>query len=150
MVLRRLMEDQGAGPAFANMLAQQEATLHAGLVVGLDAIGALVTIWTDLAGVRAREKQGRPCFLVSEALDALQDPSVPREEQPKDHLSTILAMIEGIEQGQFTPLAVFAQSDLGLYIVDGNKSAVACYEHARRHRRVEAVLPVIVPFLPAH
>jgi hypothetical protein len=52
-VFARLTEDSGAGPAFSATLRQQRASLFAGLVMGTEAIGDLVTIWTDLAGVQA-------------------------------------------------------------------------------------------------
>jgi hypothetical protein len=144
-VFERLARDTGAGPDFAATLRQQRASLYAGLVVGTEAIGDLVTIWTDLAGVRARERHGRACFRVCEALDALRVPVVPRADQPKDDLGTILAMMESIEAGTFTSLSVLAICEAGLYIVDGNKSSVACYEHARQWKRLDAVLPVVVP-----
>jgi hypothetical protein len=149
-VMQRLVEDRGAGPAFAATLTQLQATLYAGLVVGTEAVGELTTIWTNLAGVRAWERHGRPCFLVSEATDALRDPVVPRKPQPKDDLVTILAMIEAIEQGTFSPLAALANCEAGLYILDGNKSAVACYQHARQRKMLNAILPIIVPCLPSN
>jgi hypothetical protein len=147
-VLARLKADGGAGPAFAATLRQQGASLFAGLVVGTEAIGDLVTIWMDVAGVRARERHGRPCFLVREVLAALRDPARPRQQPPKDDLRIILAMMDSIEQGTFSPLVVFASMEVGLYIVDGNKSAVACYEDARQRRVRNGILPVIVPCLP--
>jgi hypothetical protein len=54
-------------------------------------------------------------------------------------------MVEAIGRGALAPLAVLANCEAGLYIVDGNKSAVACYEHARQRRVLDAILPVIVP-----
>jgi hypothetical protein len=82
---------------------------------------------------------------VRDVLAALRNPVMPRDKQPKDDLSTILAMMDSIERGTFTLLVVLASCEVGRYIVDGNKSAVACYEHARQRHRLDVILPVIVP-----
>lgn len=148
-VLSRLRDDTGAGPGFAATLKHQRASLFAGLVVGTEAIGELTTIWTHLAGIQAWVHLTHPCFLVREALPALRQSVVPGPDQPEDDLGTILAMIQSIGQGRFTPLAILGSSAAGLYIADGNKSSVACYEHARQHRVPDAILPVVVPILPA-
>jgi hypothetical protein len=79
---------------------------------------------------------------------ALQDHVIPHDKQPKDDLGIIFGMMEAIGREAFTPLAVLANCEAGLYIVEGHKSAVACHERSRQRNRLDAILPVIIPSVP--
>lgn len=147
-VLQHLAADQGAGPSFLCELPDGVQWLK-GWVRGLKAIGELPTIWTELAGVKSQAIHERPVFCVREVLPVLQQPLVPRAHQLKDDLATIEHMVAQLASGTApVPVVVLAACALGLYIVDGNKTAVAHYEHAQRLALPDWRLPVYLPLEP--
>jgi len=95
-------------------------------ISSLKELGRLRTIFGDLGGIRSSSKGSAQKFTVSRVLPALKKPACT----DKEGLESIRRFMDNLDEFPF--LVTIVKDQVNYMIVDGDKHAVAFYEHSRK------------------
>jgi len=98
-------------------------------------LGNLKTIWKDLGGIRRANE-----YSVREVVKILGDP-LCTDAKSREKIQQYKRLY-GLEKLRLTITLLERNNDL--MIIDGNKSAVACYEYGKDHGLSNLRLPVYI------
>jgi hypothetical protein len=127
-------------PWVVTRVIERGAAVQKAEVAPLSEVGNLRTIFVNLKSVRSQAEYGEKTFLVSQVMGVLRCPEVPDLAM----LNRVSSFIRQLEGRLFRRTVTLLETDGDFYIVDGNKSAVASFEHASLIGDTGFRLPVYV------
>jgi hypothetical protein len=121
-------------------LIESGAAVDKGEISPLAEVGQLPTIFKNIGTVRSEQEYGQKTFRVS------QVPEVLQKAQCTDRAmrQKIDSYKKEVAEGTYRLTVTLLQTDGDFYIWDGDKSAVACFEHASQTGNARYSLPVFV------
>jgi hypothetical protein len=129
-------------------LIESGAKVTKGEISPLAEIGRIRTIFKDIGSVLSKAEYGQDTFLVSQVQSVLKSKGCT-DIAMRDKIAAFKTQIAS---GKFRLTVTLLETDGDLYIFDGDKSAVAFFEHSSETGSEDCSLPVFVikPPCPLH
>jgi hypothetical protein len=109
-------------------------------VVGLAEIGQLCSFFKNIGDVQAIHRVGSDRFSIAAAVHLLEDASFGHDSDVTDARKTVLHYLTKFGESESCPCVTLVHFSDGAVLLDGNKTCMAAFMHARHVR--DYALPV--------
>jgi hypothetical protein len=119
----------------------KNCVISTGKIESCNNVGKTKTIWHDLGGILSEREYGTSTFLVEQVIPVLKKPQC---NDKNENLKKIKEYIQFIPDPNFEIKITLLENNNQILICDGNKRAVAWYEHFSKCGINNVNLPVYI------